>query len=202
MAYDCPHCQKSIDDVIPRARLDEKNTIIKAQDERFKKMEDQLREIETLREQAGQVGRLRDELALSRAGVHDERQARRILGAWRADSEGHEKPPTLHEWMSGDGAEFVRPFLAAPPVAQPQAEAQATPPAAAQPAPAPAAAQPPMPRDRGAAPPPPPSTGRLTPQQAEDRARPLRDEYRGASVERRVEIRRQIEAITSQVMSV
>jgi len=208
MSFACPHCTKPIEDVVPRARLDEKTSAIKNQDAKLTALEEQLKAMENVKAEAAQVARLRDELALSRAGIQDERQARRVLGAWKADSEGAEKPPSLTDWMKADGADFLAAFRAAPaaapadpaaPASPGQAAAPASPGQAAAPAAAPAAAAAPLPRDRGAAPPPPPGTGRLTQQQAEQLAAPLRAQYGKAPPERRVEIRKQIDAIVAQV---
>ena len=203
MSFACPHCTKPIEDVVPRARLDEKTSAIKNQDAKLAGLEEQLKAMETVKAEAAQVARLRDELALSRAGIQDERQARRVLGAWKADSEGAEKPPSLTDWMKADGADIVAAFRAAPAPSAPADPAAPAAPAAhaapgqAAPAAAPAAA--PLPRDRGAAPPPPPGTGRLTQQQAEAQAAPLRAEYGKATPERRTEIRKQLGAIEAQV---
>jgi hypothetical protein len=211
MSFACPHCTKPIEDVVPRARLDEKTSAIKNQDAKLTALEEQLKAMENVKAEAAQVARLRDELALSRAGIQDERQARRVLGAWKADSEGAEKPPSLTDWMKADGADFLAAFRAAPAAAPadpaaPASPGQAAAPAAGQPAaaasapaPASAPAAAPLPRDRGAAPPPPPGTGRLTQQQAEQLAAPMWAQYRKAPPERRAEIRKQIDAIVAQV---
>ena len=208
MSFACPHCTKPIEDVVPRARLDEKTSAIKNQDAKLTALEEQLKAMENVKAEAAQVARLRDELALSRAGIQDERQARRVLGAWKADSEGAEKPPSLTDWMKADGADFLAAFRAAPaaapadpaaPASPGQAAAPASPGQAAAPAAGQAAAAAPLPRDRGAAPPPPPGTGRLTQQQAEQLAAPLRSQYAKAPPERRAEIRKQIDAIVAQV---
>jgi hypothetical protein len=199
MSFACPHCTKPIEDVVPRARLDEKTSAIKNQDAKLTALEEQLKAMEGVKAEAAHVARLRDELALSRAGIQDERQARRVLGAWKADSEGAEKPPSLTDWMKADGADFLAAFRAAPAAAPADPAAPASPGQAAAPAAGQAAAAAPLPRDRGAAPPPPPGTGRLTQQQAEQLAAPLRAQYGKAPPERRAEIRKQIDAIVAQV---
>ena len=146
MSFACPHCTKPIEDVVPRARLDEKTSAIKNQDAKLTALEEQLKAMENVKAEAAQVARLRDELALSRAGIQDERQARRVLGAWKADSEGAEKPPGLTDWMKADGADIVGAFRAAPAPsapadpAAPAAPAVPAAPGQAAPAAAPAAA--------------------------------------------------------------
>lgn len=197
MSFNCPHCTKPIEDVVPRSRLDEKNNTIKAQDQKLKDMGDQLAATETLKAEAAQVGSLRDQLALARAGITDERTGRRLLGAYRAEIEGTEKPPALADWIKGDGADLLATLRAAhpaPAVAPPEAAPGA--PAAAPPPPAPTPA---LPKDRGAPPPPAPGTGRLTVAQAEERAAPLRAEYRQATPERKTAIRAELDAIQKMV---
>lgn len=198
MSFTCPHCTKPIDDVVPRSRLDEKNNTIKVQDQKLKDMGDQLAATETLKAEAAQVGSLRDQLALARAGITDERTGRRLLGAYRAEIEGAEKPPALADWIKGDGADLLATLRAAPPA--PPAPAAAPMDAIAPPAaPPPPAPSPALPRDRGAPPPPAPGTGRLTVVQAEERAAPLRAEYRQAAPERKAAIRAELDAIQKMV---
>lgn len=198
MSFTCPHCTKPIDDVVPRSRLDEKNNTIKVQDQKLKDMGDQLAATETLKAEAAQVGSLRDQLALARAGITDERTGRRLLGAYRAEIEGAEKPPALADWIKGDGADLLATLRAAPPAPPAPAAAplDAIAPPAAPPPPTPTLA---LPKDRGAPPPPAPGTGRLTVAQAEERAAPLRAEYRQAAPERKVAIRAELDAIQKMV---
>lgn len=198
MSFTCPHCTKPIDDVVPRSRLDEKNNTIKVQDQKLKDMGDQLAATETLKAEAAQVGSLRDQLALARAGITDERTGRRLLGAYRAEIEGAEKPPALADWIKGDGADLLATLRAAPPASSAPAAApmDAIAPPAAPPPPTPTLA---LPKDRGAPPPPAPGTGRLTVAQAEERAAPLRAEYRQAAPERKVAIRAELDAIQKMV---
>ena len=200
MSFSCPHCTKPIEDVVPRSRLDEKNNTIKAQDQKIKDMGDQLAATETLKAEVAQVGNLRDQLALARAGITDERTGRRLLGAYRAEIEGTEKPPALADWIKGDGADLLATLRAAPPATPAPAaapmDAAAIAPPAAPPPPTPTLA---LPKDRGAPPPPAPGTGRLTVVQAEERAAPLRAEYRIAAPERKVAIRAELDAIQKMV---
>lgn len=198
MSFTCPHCTKPIDDVVPRSRLDEKNNTIKVQDQKLKDMGDQLAATETLKAEVAQVGSLRDQLALARAGITDERTGRRLLGAYRAEIEGAEKPPALADWIKGDGADLLATLRAAPPASSAPAAApmDAIAPPAAPPPPTPTLA---LPKDRGAPPPPAPGTGRLTVAQAEERAAPLRAEYRQAAPERKVAIRAELDAIQKMV---
>lgn len=198
MSFTCPHCTKPIEDVVPRSRLDEKNNTIKVQDQKLKDMGDQLAATEALKAEAAQVGSLRDQLALARAGITDERTGRRLLGAYRAEIEGAEKPPALADWIKGDGADLLATLRAAPPASSAPAAApmDAIAPPAAPPPPTPTLA---LPKDRGAPPPPAPGTGRLTVAQAEERAAPLRAEYRQAAPERKVAIRAELDAIQKMV---
>lgn len=190
MSFECPHCTKAIEGIVPKSRFDEKSAALKAADEKIAR-------IPALEQEVSAASRLREELALARAGITDERAARRLLSAYRSDVEGTDQPAPLADWLRGDGADDVARYTvrAAPVVADAPAVAA---PAAPAPVVAPRSA---LPRDTGSPPPQPPGTGRLTEAQVAPRLAALQSEYRTAPSDRRTAIRGEISALQAQALT-
>lgn len=91
------------------------------------------RELQAL-QSGSSINALRLQLA---QGAPDERTTKQLMAAYKADIEGNDKPPTIGDWLQGDGklwASALKPVATTtPPATPPAVPPAATPPAAAPP---------------------------------------------------------------------
>ena len=194
MGFDCPHCSKEIPDVVPHSRLREKAEAVRAADVKIADLEAKLASLPDLERRAGEAAQLQTELLLSRAGVQDPKTCRRIVAAYRADSEGIEKPPTLSDWLAGDGADLLARFQAPAPPPAPAPAAGAT---AQPPPPAPATG---LPRDPSGGAPAVPRAPGLTAEQFAPLQAKILSEYPRASAERRKELAKELDDLKARAL--
>lgn len=132
--HKCPGCSAALDlsalKLAPVSHLTAERQKVAAESERAAALEKQL--VESARVASLTTTRL----ALAGAAAPSERDAKLTLAAYNADIEGNDKPPTLADWLAGDGARWAPQAAAAPAAAPGGAPAPAAAPVAA-PAPAP-----------------------------------------------------------------
>ena len=157
MAHECPSCKAALKPdelgLVPAARLTEESTKRTAAEKAAQDAQKQLSDLTA----SNHLAQLR--LSLSGEAVISERNTKQVYAAYKADIEGNEKPPSLADWLKGDGATWGAVLKAAQAPAHPAPPAPPapqTPPAPAAPPfqtpPAPPAPQPPQ------TPNPPPNT--------------------------------------------
>ena len=148
MAFNCPHCNKGIEDVIPKSRFDEINTQKKQAQQALEALKTESAaagpEVNELRDQVAQLGRKLEEqaatttdaLIIARAGITDPEDAADMLAIYKRRG----GDVSLSDWIGNAeslprSAAALLPKLAAPAQAPAAELAPAAPaqPVAAQP---------------------------------------------------------------------
>lgn len=157
MAHECPSCKAALKPdelgLVPTARLTEESAKRTAAEKAAQDAQKQLTDLTA----SNNLAQLR--LSLSGEAVISERNTKQVYAAYKADIEGNEKPPSLADWLKGDGATWGAVLKAAQapvPPAPPTSPATQTPPAPASPPPPPSQTPPAPPAPQ--APNPPPNT--------------------------------------------
>lgn len=151
MPHNCPHCKAEIKPnelgLVPTERLTEETQKRTVAEAAAQTAQSELTKAQTALKSTN--------IRLSLAGdrVVSEKHARQVSAAYEADIEGVEKPPTLAEWLQGDGKIWGQALNAAQAPLSPQAPQ--APPATSPAQPAQPQPQPQPPATPPAAPPPP-----------------------------------------------